>query len=155
MRVEKDYEELLKLFNKHEVKYCIIGAFAVAFYAVPRYSKDIDILVEPTLENGSRIVKALDEFGFGSLKLKEEDFAKKGKFIQLGYEPVRVDLITSIGGATFEEVWKHKTKGAYGKTKTFFIGRGELIKSKKAAGRKQDELDVEILRSAFRRKGAG
>jgi len=67
MKVEKDYEELLKLFNKHKVKYCIIGAYAVAFYAKPRYTKDMDILVEPSIKNGQKIVNALNEFGFKSL----------------------------------------------------------------------------------------
>lgn len=59
MIVELDYEELLKLFNKHKVKYCIVGGFAVAFYAKPRYTKDIDIVIEPTMENGKKIVAAL------------------------------------------------------------------------------------------------
>jgi len=95
MKVEKDYEELLKLFNKHRVKYCIIGAYAVAFYAKPRYTKDMDILVEPSIKNGQKIVNALNEFGFKSLNLSEKDFSLRGKIIQLGYEPVRVDIITS------------------------------------------------------------
>lgn len=145
MRIEKDYEDLLKSFNKHKVRYCIVGAFALAFYAIPRYTKDMDILVEPSLENGRRILKALRDFGFASLKLKETDFTSEGKFVQLGYEPIRVDLITSIGGASFKEVWKNKTKGIYGITKTNFVGMNEFIKSKKAAGRKQDAADLDIL----------
>ncbi|MFZ2602849.1 MAG: hypothetical protein WAX79_02470, partial [Candidatus Omnitrophota bacterium] len=98
MKREKDYEDLLRLFNKHKVRYCIVGAFAVAFYALPRYTKDMDILVNPGIDNGRRIVNALKEFGFKSLKLTEEDFSREGKLVQLGYEPVRVDLITSISG---------------------------------------------------------
>ena len=62
MKVEKDYEDLLRLLNKHKVRYCIVGAYAVAFYARPRYTKDMDILVEPEIDNGRRIVKALNEF---------------------------------------------------------------------------------------------
>jgi hypothetical protein len=146
VRIEKDYEELLGLFNKYRVKYCIVGAFAVAFYAIPRYSKDMDILVEPSSENGRRIVKALEEFGFGALKLKETDFSREGRFVQLGYEPVRLDLITSISGVTFEEVWKNRAVGTYGKKKVYFIGLNELLKTKETAGRKQDMADVEIIR---------
>lgn len=74
MRIEKDYEELLRLFNKNKVKYCIVGAYAVAFYSKPRYTKDIDIVVQPEEENARRVLKALEEFGFGSLRLKEKDF---------------------------------------------------------------------------------
>lgn len=145
MLVEKDYEDLLRLFNKNKVKYCIVGSFAVGFYAKPRYSKDIDILIEPSLENGARIVKALEEFGFGSLNLKATDFAQKRQIIQLGYEPVRVDLITSIKGLDFGEVWKHRKRGTYGRQKVNFIGLNDLIKSKKCSSRKQDQADLESL----------
>jgi predicted nucleotidyltransferase len=119
VKIEKDYEELLRLLNKNKVKYCIVGAYAVAFYARPRYTKDMDIFVEPTVENGKRIVNALNEFGFQSLKLKKDDFSQKGMIIQLGYEPVRIDIITSIEGCTFEEVWKERQAGTYGEEKVF------------------------------------
>ncbi len=145
MRVEKDYEELLRLLNNHEVRYCIVGSYAVAFYARPRYTKDIDILVEPDLENAKRIINALNEFGFQSLGLNEDDFSERGKVIQLGYEPVRVDIMTSIEGCTFEEVWKGREEGIYGEEKVFFIGIDELIKNKKSLNRKQDQADLEIL----------
>lgn len=145
MKIEKDYEELLRLLNKHKVKYCIIGAFATAFYALPRYTKDLDILVEPSFLNGQRIIAALKEFGFGSLNLSPEDFNKKSKIIQLGYEPIRVDLITSIVGCDFRQAWRNKKPGIYGKEKVFFIGLEELIKNKKKLGRKQDLADLEAL----------
>lgn len=150
-RVEKDYEELLRSFNKHKVKYCIVGAFAVAFYAKPRYTKDMDIMVEPSIENARRIIDALNEFGFRSLELSSEDFSKEDKIIQLGYEPVRVDIVTSIEGCAFEEVWKNKTKGRYGKERVYFIGLDELIKNKRVSRRKQDEADLEILLIAKKR----
>lgn len=144
-KVEKDYKELLKLFNKHKVKYCIVGAFAVAFYAVPRYTKDMDILVEPSRENGQRIIKALNEFGFNPSDLYADDFSKDGRIIQLGYEPVRVDILTSIDGCIFKEIWGNKKKGQYGKEDVYFIGLEELIKNKRALKRKQDGADIEVL----------
>lgn len=152
MRVEKDFEELLGLFNKHRVKYCIIGAFAFGFYSKPRYTKDLDIFVEPSIENGRKIVAALREFGFGSLDLTPEDFNKKGRFIQLGYEPVRVDLITLISGCSFNQAWKNKKIGLYGSQRVNFIGMGDLIKNKKVSNRKQDIADLEILLK-IRKKG--
>ena len=145
MRAEKDYEELLKLFNKNKVRYCIVGAYAVAYYVKPRYTKDIDILVEPTVKNARRIIKSLNEFGFKELGLTQEDFSQKNKIIQLGYEPVRIDILTSIGGCNFKEVWKDKKSFQFGKQKVFFIGLDELIKNKKASERKQDKADLEIL----------
>lgn len=152
MHVEKDYAELLGLFSRHKVKYCIVGAFAVGFYSIPRYTKDMDILVEPTLKNAQKIIKALKDFGFGNMGLSEKDFSKEGKIVQLGYEPVRVDIITSIGGCSFEEVWKNKMAGNYGKQKVFFIGTEDLIKAKLASNRPRDKLDLQKLRQLKKRE---
>ena len=152
MRIEKDFEELLKLFEKHKVKYCIVGAFAVGFHAVPRYTKDMDLLVEPSAENAKNVLKALDKFGFGELKLDINDLSREGMVVQLGYEPVRIDLITSVGGCKFEKAWKNKEKGEYGTANVFFIGLDELIQCKSATGRDQDKADLKILTVAKRRK---
>lgn len=145
MKTEKDYEELLRLFNKHKVKYCIVGAFALALYARPRYTKDLDLLVEPSVANGQRITAALKDFGFGSLNITPKDFSKKGRIIQLGYEPVRIDLLTSIEGCNFDEVWNSRRQGSYGEEKVYFIGLEQLIKNKKYSERKQDLADLELL----------
>ena len=146
MRVEKDYEEFLRLLNKNKVKYCIVGAYAVAFYGKPRFTKDIDILIEPSMENGKKIVEALSEFGFGALSLTEKDFSKKGDIIQLGYEPVRIDIMTSLEGCSFKRVWGNRKKGRYGKQRVFFMGLEDLIKVKKSSKRKTDKEDAQLLR---------
>lgn len=144
-KAEKDYEELLRLFNKYKVKYCIVGAFAIAYYALPRYTKDMDIFLEPSKENANRILKALNEFGFKALNFSIEDFMYEGKIMQLGYEPVRIDIITSIEGCSFDEVWKNKKRGRYGEENAYFIGLDELIKNKRVLKRKQDKADIEVL----------
>jgi hypothetical protein len=151
-KVEKDFEELLRLFNKHKVRYCIIGAFAVGFYARPRYTKDLDIIVEPSLKNGEKIIAALKDFGFSSLDLTPKDFSIKGRFIQLGYEPIRIDLTTAIEGLSFTAIWKNRKKGVLGKTKVNFIGLAELIRNKKKSKRKQDLADLEILKPPSAKK---
>jgi len=145
MRYEKDFADFLKLLNKNKVKYCVIGAFAVGFHGYPRFTKDIDILVEPNLNNAKKIIKAIREFGFTSSDLTEEDFIQENKIIQLGYEPIRIDILTSLEGFKFKEIWNHKVVGTYGKEKVFFIGWDELIKSKKRAKRPQDLIDLERL----------
>ena len=146
MRVEKDYEDLLGFLNKNRVRYCIIGAFAFGFHARPRYTKDIDILVEPTVLNARRILKALVDFGFGSLRLSESDFANEGNIIQLGVEPVRIDLLTSLAGLPFKQIWKNKSRGRYGKHEVHFLGREDLIQSKRIADRPKDRVDIDVLR---------
>ena len=145
MHVEKDFEDLLRLFKKHKVKYCIVGAYAVAFYAKPRYTKDLDLFVKPDLNNSRRVIQALNEFGFLSLKLSEDTFAKPHTIIQLGFEPVRIDILTSLSGVPFDSAWKHRKRAAYGALKVMFIGKADLIKNKKASKRTQDLADLEFL----------
>ncbi len=152
MRREKDFEEFLKLLNKNKVKYCIVGAYAVGLYAEPRYTKDLDILIEPTIENGQKIVNAMKDFGFESLELSAADFTTKREIIQLGYEPVRIDIITSIKGCTFKEIWQHKKQEQYGAEIVFVIGLNELIKTKKASNRDQDKLDLKRLNTKCLKK---
>lgn len=152
MDIESDFKELLELLDKHKVRYCVIGAFAFGFHARPRYTKDMDILIEPVYENAQRIIKALNEFGFKSLNLTAADFCKENQCIQLGYEPVRIDLLTSIQGLSFSKIWNNKVKGIYGGKKVFFIGLNELIKAKKIANRDQDVVDLKILSDVRKRK---
>lgn len=145
MRAEEDFVEFLELFNKNKVKYCIVGAFAVGLYGYPRYTKDMDVLVEPTPENAKRIIKALREFGFSSSQLTEKDFKQTNRIIQLGYEPLRIDILTSIEGFSFSQIWKGRTKAKFGRITAFFMGRKELIESKKKAKRSIDKIDLEKL----------
>jgi hypothetical protein len=147
VKTEKDYEEFLRLLNKHNVRYCIIGAFALAFHARPRYTKDMGILVEATADNAKRLLMALGEFGFGSLNLSVDDFLTKGNIVQLGYEPVRIDIITSIKGLEFADIWKSRIQGPYGKQTVSYIDRQNLIRSKKLSNRPQDKADLELLSS--------
>lgn len=145
MKTEKDYEEFLELLTKHDVKYCIVGAFALAFHAEPRYTKDIDILIEASTKNAEKLLRALDEFGFSSLNLNTEDFSTEGNIIQLGYEPVRIDIITSIQGLDFADIWENRDQGSYGRQTVNFIDRKNLIKSKKISNRPQDRADLAQL----------
>lgn len=152
MKVEKDYEEFLNLFNKHKVKYCIIGAFAVAFYAKPRYTKDIDILVEPSNDNARKILRVLREFGFGNLSLSWDDLTTEGNILQLGYEPLRIDLLTKLEGFLFQDIWKNRMTGEYGSEKVYFIGLDDLIRNKKLSDRPTDRVDIDLLEKARARQ---
>ncbi len=101
----RDFEELFECLRGRRVRALVVGAHAVAYHAKPRYTKDIDLLIEPSEANAERLLQALDDFGFGGLDLTVEDFASPGKIVQLGYEPNRVDFITSLGSVSFEEAW--------------------------------------------------
>jgi len=111
MEIPQDFRGLLALFNEHKVEYMIVGAYALAFHGAPRYTGYIDVLVEPETSNAQRIMAALDEFGFGSVGLEVEDFDVPDKVIQLGVPPVRVDIVTSITGVSWEEAFADRVEG--------------------------------------------
>ncbi len=143
----KDFEGLLGCLKRHEAKFVVVGAHAVAYHAKPRYTKDFDLLVEPNAANGERVVAALEEFGFGGLGIVATDFASPGRILQLGVPPNRVDLMTSIDGVDFDEVWSGRVEGSYGNEMVPFIGRAALIKNKSASRRPQDLVDLDLLRN--------
>jgi hypothetical protein len=145
MEVQKDFRELLELFNAHNVEYVIVGAYALAFHGVPRFTGDIDILVRPSPDNARKILSALTDFGFGSLALTADDFQKPDSVIQLGVPPVRIDVITSITGVAWKEADKGKREGLYGDVPVYFLGRDQYIANKRAIGRKKDLADLESL----------
>jgi len=145
MEIYPDFLELFELFNAHSVEYLIVGGYALAFHGAPRNTGDIDVWVKPDKNNANRIVDALDAFGFGSLNLSANDFTHPDQIIQLGYSPMRIDLMTSISGVSWDEANKNKVPGNYGLIKVNFIGLNEFIKNKKATGRLQDLADLERL----------
>ncbi|HBL27927.1 MAG TPA: hypothetical protein DD490_13900 [Acidobacteria bacterium] len=105
VKLHKDLRECIELFLSQGVEFLVVGGHAVAFHGYPRLTEDVDLLVRPSLENGSRILRALDLVGFGSIGLTAEDFTVPDRMIQLGRAPNRIDLLTQIWGLTFEEAW--------------------------------------------------
>ena len=146
--MSNDYKEFLKLLNYHKVKYVVVGAHAVTAHSRPRATGDMDVLIEAAEENAEKVIAVLKDFGFGSLGIKMDDFCRSGFVIQLGYEPNRIDILTSITAVEWKDVWENKTRGVFGDSNipVFFIGRKQLIKNKLATGRYQDLQDVERLK---------
>ena len=145
MDVQQDFRDLLALFNAHKVDYLIIGAHALAFHGAPRYTGDLDILVRPDMENAQRVLRALEEFGFGSLGLTAGDFAETGNVVQLGVPPVRLDIVTSLTGVSWEEAAIGREAGPYGELDVYYIGKEQFIENKRALGRKKDLADLEAI----------
>jgi len=145
MEVQQDFRDLLVLFNAHKIEYIIVGGYALAFHGAPRFTGDLDILVKPDSENARRILEALEEFDFKSVGLRTEDFQSLDKVVQLGVPPVRVDIITSLTGVSWEEVCSGKMDGKYGDIPVHYIGREQFIANKRAIGRKRDLADLEAL----------
>ena len=145
MEVQADFRDLLALFNAHKVEYMIIGGYALAFHGAPRYTGDLDIFVRPDSENAQRILAALDEFGFGSVGLSAADFESLDKVVQLGIPPVRIDIITSLTGVSWEKAIAGRVEGQYGGISTHYIGREQFVTNKRATGRKRDLADLDTL----------
>ena len=145
MEVHPDFRDLLALLNEHEVEYLIVGGYALAFHGVPRFTGDIDVFVHPEPENAKRILNALTDFGFQFSNLTLDDFQTPNKVVQLGVPPVRVDLITSISGVSWEEAQAHKEPGVFGDVPVSYIGRTEFVANKRASARKKDLADLEAL----------
>ncbi|MGB9592500.1 MAG: DUF6036 family nucleotidyltransferase [Anaerolineae bacterium] len=143
--LNQDFKEFIMSLNDNRVRYLVIGGYAVALHGYPRYTKDIDIWIEPTPENAANMVKALEQFGFGSLGLKAEDFLVPDQVIQLGYPPNRIDLLTTASGVDFETCYASRVEVEVDGVTVNFIDLPNLKKNKKAVGRLQDLADLENL----------
>ncbi len=146
MQLNKDLREFAGLLNSNKVEFVVVGAFAVGWHGFPRYTGDLDVLVRPSEANGAAVVEAIRQFGFASLGIKKEDLARPGQVVQLGFEPSRIDLITSITGVEFEDAWDRKIAGSIDGLPVFFIGFDDLIRNKEATGRPKDLGDAGELR---------
>jgi hypothetical protein len=145
METQPDFRELLALFNVHHIEYLIVGGYALAFHGAPRFTGDLDIYVNPDATNAQRILTALKAFGFGSVGLTRSDFERPDQVVQLGVPPVRIDLITSITGVSWDEAWTGRVTGRYGDTPVYYIGRSQFVANKRAIGRTKDMADLEML----------
>lgn len=151
-KIPLDYKELWKILNKHKVKYLIIGGYAVIYYTEPRYTKDLDILIEPSLRNAKKVFAALKEFGAPLGNIKVEDFTNPNLVYQIGIAPVRVDILMGIEGMDFETIWNNKEEVIIEDVKTNIIGMEDLIKIKEKIKRKIDKIDLEELKYTSKKK---
>jgi hypothetical protein len=141
----RDYRDFLDLLAKHRVRYLVAGGYALAAHGVPRYTKDLDLWVEPTPDNARKLVAVLDDFGFASLGLQERDFTEADTVIQLGYEPNRIDLLTGVSGLEFAAAHAAHVAGRFGNLEVPILDRRSLILNKRTVGRPQDLVDVSQL----------
>lgn len=142
-----DLTGLLRIFNEIGVKYLVIGGHAVMYYTEPRYTKDLDLWIEASVENGRKVFSALAQFGAPLKGLSAKDFSEEGSFYQMGRPPVRIDILMSVTGLDFESAWKNRVAADFQGEPIHLISRADLIALKKASGRHIDLHDVELLES--------
>jgi len=145
MFVNSDFTDLLRLFNANHVRYLVIGGYAVIQYAEPRYTKDLDLWISTDTENAGAVFNALKAFGAPLEGLTEDDFAEEGYFYQMGRPLMRVDILMGIPGMAFETAWEHRVEIDFNGLMVPFISKADLIVAKRASGRPQDLIDVELL----------
>jgi hypothetical protein len=146
MALSQDLREFVESFLSNEVKFVVVGAYAMAYHRLPRLTGDIDLFVSPNEENLVRVCKALDDFGFGSLGVHPTDLLGENQVLQLGRPPNRIDVLTGISGVTFQEAWADKVMGELEGLTVPFISRELLMRNKEASGREKDLLDLKLLR---------
>lgn len=145
MVLNKDFREFIVLLNAHNIKYLVVGGYAVTVHGYPRYTNDIDIWFLIDKSNAENLIKVLKDFGFGSLDITTDDFLNPNKVIQLGYPPNRIDLLTSISGVEFEDCYPKRVTIDIAGIKIDFIDMDNLKKNKLATGRHKDLNDLENL----------
>ena len=146
-----DWADAIASFIESGANFIIVGAFAMAYHELPRTTGDIDFFVGHDRENAARVIRALELFGSGHIKADIEDFCRPNHFAVIGRAPVRVDVLTSITGVTFEEAWRDRQSGTLGGYEVSFPSKEHLLKNKLATGRLKDKADAQRLLRKSRR----
>lgn len=146
--MNSDFSDLLRLLAEHQVKFLVVGGYAVIRYTEPRYTKDLDLWIEPTAENAERCFRALAAFGAPLVGLGPLDFTQQGYIYQMGVPPTRVDVLMSLQSLSFAEAYDRRVAIELDGLTIPILSKDDLIASKLAAGRPQDLLDVESLRDS-------
>jgi len=152
MILSKDFEDFVVQLNKHDVTYMVIGGYALAFHGKPRHTGDMDIWIDLSDDNAQKMVSVINDFGMASLGLKKIDFLQKGGITQIGYPPLRIDILNEIDGIDFKDAYRNKLIIDIEGLPVNYIGLDDLIRNKQASGRKQDLSDVNALNKLKKKK---
>jgi hypothetical protein len=143
--MHQDFLDLLRAFIDHNVRFLVVGAYALGVHGRPRATGDLDVWVDAEPSNAASIMRALEQFGAPTGEVTVEDFSRPGVVFQMGLPPVRIDVLTELTGLTFEEAWATRISASFGPITVDVIGRDAFIKNKRATGRARDLGDVEAL----------
>lgn len=148
-KLHPDLKEFLCCLVDHRVRFVVLGAHVLATLGRPRFTDDLDVLVEPTKANAARLADALRAFGYAELALQTpEHFSHPERMATLGRPPVAIDILSSTTGLDFREAWRGRQELTIGRRAVAFLGLAEFVKTKRACGRPKDLLDLELLREA-------
>ena len=143
--MNQDFVDLLRAFVDHDVKFLVVGAYALGVHGRPRATGDLDVWIDATPANAARVMQALAAFGAPLADVAAADFAKPGVVFQMGLPPVRIDILTELTGLAFADAWPTRVRAPFGPVEVDVIGRDAFIANKRATGRARDLGDVESL----------
>ncbi len=152
MTLPPEWSEFIGLLCGARVRFLIVGAHALAVHGRPRATGDLDLFVDPTPENAARLAGALKAFGFAALARKTKEFATPDRMVTLGRPPLRIDVMTSISGVAFAEAWRGRRMVRFGTHRVGVLGRAQFERNKRASGRPQDLLDLQLLSEIVRKR---
>lgn len=143
--MNSDFKELLQVFADHEVRYLVVGGYAAIHYSQPRYTKDLDLWIEPTMENARKIARAFLVFGLPMEGFTIEDMADTGFQFFVGCPPCAFDFLTSIKGLEFQSAWENRVLSDQEGIPVWYVSKADLITAKSAVARVQDLADIEEI----------
>jgi hypothetical protein len=138
-----DFVDLLRAFTEANVRFLVVGAYALALHGRPRATGDLDVWIDATPENAIQVMRALAAFGAPLADISAADFAHEGVVYQIGVPPGRIDILTQLTGLTFAEAWPGRIRRPFGEVEVDFIGREAFLRNKRATGRAKDLGDIE------------
>ena len=144
--LNKHFREFIELLEKNKVRYLIVGGYAVGLHGFPRYTGDLDVFIAISEQNAKAVLEGIKDFGFSDLGLSENDFLEEEIVVEIGREPLKIQVLTGIDGVTFEECWIGKKEAALSGKTIPFIGIESLLENKTASGRPKDKIDLQELK---------
>ena len=143
--LNEDYRDILHALSDENVRFILVGAYALAAHGYPRATMDIDIWVMPSPDNAEAVLRALSSFGAPLNNLTKEDLVEDGTIFQIGVAPRRIDIITAATGLTFEHTYQNSVLVNIDGIDIHIPSIDDLIINKKATGRIKDLADAEAL----------
>jgi len=143
--LNNDYKDILLALSNRNVKFLLVGAYAMAAHGYPRATMDIDLWVMSDPENAILVLQALEDFGAPCGNLSPDDVQKEGLIFQIGVAPRRIDILTSVDGLTFEDAFAHSSTIEIEGIPVQVLSTADLIKNKRSTGRTKDWADAEFL----------
>lgn len=143
--MEPEHLKLLRLFEEEGVDYLIVGGYAVIAHGYPRFTNDLDLLIQASQANGERAVRALERFGRPVGEFEAADFVQTPMFISFATNQAWFDLMTQIPGIDMAASFANRTVLLFEGLSLKFIDLANLRANKQAVGRAKDLLDLENL----------